>query len=220
MSGGDAAREEILARVRQAGVAAGAAAPEEGAARGERAEPGRGSGGRAPEEVFTERLAELGVGVQHVTGAEDLPRMVASALWARGAARVAVPKGLPAAWLAELDGVRVVRDDPPHAPLAVRELEGADAAVTRCALAVAETGTLVFDGGVGQGPRLLSALPGHHLCVVEAGQVVWDMPAALAALDPLRPTTWVTGTTRSAAVGAAEVRGVHGPDRIDVVLVD
>ncbi|MFW5417539.1 LUD domain-containing protein [Nocardiopsis sp. CNT-189] len=215
-SGGDAARDEILARVRQAQVAAGAPAAEAAVP----GEAGRGPGVRAPEEVFTERLAALGVGVQHVTGAEDLPRMVASALWASGAARVAVPKGLPASWLAELDGVRVVRDDPPHAPLPVRELEGADAAVTRCALAVAETGTLVFDGGVGQGPRLLSALPGHHLCVVEAGQVVWDMRAALAALDPLRPTTWVTGTTRSAAVGAAEVRGVHGPDRIDVVLVD
>ncbi|MFC7741435.1 lactate utilization protein C [Nocardiopsis composta] len=214
-SGGDAARDEILARVRQAGVLARGRG---GGAGG--GGTGAGPGGRAPEEVFTERLGALGVGVQHVTGADDLPRVVASALWARGVRRAAVPKGLPASWLAELDGVWVMRDEPPHAPLSVRALESVGAVVTRCALAVADTGTLVFDGGVGQGPRLLSALPGHHLCVVEAGQVVWDMAAALAALDPLRPTTWLTGTTWSAAVDAVQVRGVHGPDRIDVVLVD
>ncbi|WP_460856740.1 LutC/YkgG family protein [Nocardiopsis coralliicola] len=233
MGSGDAAREEILARVRQAAVVAGEAAdagPDSGAAGSQAgggpsdagfAEPAEGGGrGRPLEELFGERLAAVGVGVQHVSGVDDLPRVIASALWARGVRRVAVPAGLPARWLSDLDGVWAMRDDPPRAPLSVRALDGVGASVTRCALAVADTGTLVFDGGVGQGPRRLAALPPYHVCVVESGQVVADMAAALAALDPARPTTWLTGTTESTAVDGVPAGPVHGPRRIDVVLVD
>jgi L-lactate utilization protein LutC len=41
---------------------------------------------------------------------------------------------------------------------------GADA--TAAAVAVAETGTVVLDGSAGQGRRVVSLLPGRHVCVV------------------------------------------------------
>ncbi|MUL44196.1 lactate utilization protein C [Streptomonospora sp. PA3] len=213
----DPARAGVLARVRRA-----VAAAPPGAGR----EPGLGGSadaasarGRDTVSLFTERLAEHGIGVQHASGAEDLPRVIASALWGYGVRRAVVPRDLSSLWLSELDGVWAMRDDPPQAPLSVRAIESAGAAVTRCALAVADTGTLVLDGGIGQGRRILSLLPACHLCVVEADQIVPSMAAALPELDPARPTTWLTGTTMTTAIEGARVDGVHGPRRIDVIVV-
>ncbi|MFC3996373.1 LUD domain-containing protein [Nocardiopsis sediminis] len=221
----DPARAEVLARVRRAAVVA-PAGPAKRAAVPPPTGPTPPYPGAGPELsgddtvlLFTERLAGHGIGVQHVTGVEDLPRVIASALWGRAVRRVVVPRGLPAPWLADLDGVWAMRDDPPRAPLSTRTIESAGAAVTRCAVAVADSGTLVFDGGIGQGRRVLSLLPGFHLCVVEAGQIVPAMADALAALDPARPGTWLTGTTATTAVDGVRVPGVHGPHAIGVIVV-
>ena len=43
-----------------------------------------------------------------------------------------------------------------------------DGVLSACAVAVAETGTLVLDGGAGQGRRVISLIPDYHLCVVLA----------------------------------------------------
>ena len=73
------------------------------------------------------------------------------------------------------------------AGLGVDELDAVGAAMTGCALAIAETGTLVLDGGPRQGRRALTLVPDFHLCVVEAGQVVDGVPAAMRRLaDGLR----------------------------------
>ncbi|GAB3213117.1 LutC/YkgG family protein [Marinactinospora thermotolerans] len=213
------ARAEILARVRQAGVVAGAGHVETFGR--ERAAGGGGAGTASGDAVagFIERLAARGVGVQHVADPDDLPRVVASSLWANGVRRIAVPRDLSALWLSELDGVWITRDDPPGS-LSVRAIEAAGAAVTGCAVAVAETGTLVLDGGPRQGRKALALLPAHHLCVVESRRIVPTVAEALERLDPLRSTVWLTGTTRTTAIDQAAVAGPHGPARIDVVVVD
>ncbi|MDA0564567.1 LUD domain-containing protein [Streptomonospora sp. S1-112] len=214
--GRDPARAQILARVRRA---AAAARPTEAPPGAEAAWSAAGAEGGDPVALFTDRLARHGIGVQHVTDLDDLPRVIASSLWGYGVRRVVVPRDLSSIWLSDLDGVWAMRDDPPHAPLSARAIESAGAAVTRCALAVADTGTLVFDGGIGQGRRALSLLPARHLCVVESGQIVDTMAAALAELDPARPTTWLTGLTSTTAVDGVAVGSVHGPQRVDVVIV-
>ncbi len=76
---------------------------------------------------------------------------VRAALAERGARRVVLPPGLdlpgldqphPARWA--LDGVELVTDG----GLTAQELDQADGVITRAAVAVAETGTIVLDGSV------------------------------------------------------------------------
>ncbi|MFF4493653.1 lactate utilization protein C [Streptomyces sp. NPDC001546] len=129
---------------------------------------------------------------------------------------VLVPPGLPAHWLARTSATPV----PDQASSTPHELDGVDSAVTGCALAIAETGTIVLDGGPGQGRRRITLIPDHHVCVVRVpGQVVDSVPQALARLDPVRPLTWISGPSATSDIELDRVEGVHGPRTLDVVLL-
>ena len=54
----------------------------------------------------------------------------------------------------------------------IADLDALDGVVTGCAVAIAETGTIVLDAGPDQGRRALSLLPDLHVCVVDGDQVV------------------------------------------------
>ena len=50
----------------------------------------------------------------------------------------------------------------------VSALDRVDGVLTGCAAAIAETGTIVLDGGPGQGIRALTLVPDLHICIVPA----------------------------------------------------
>ncbi|RGD55619.1 lactate utilization protein C [Kitasatospora xanthocidica] len=150
---------------------------------------------------------------------DELPRRIAGLLVERGSRTVVVPAGLPADWLtaAEAEGVELLPDD---GTLTAARLDAVDSVVTGCALAVAETGTIVLDAGPGQGRRLLSLVPDHHVCVVRAPeQVVASVPLALPRLDPVRPQTWISGPSATSDIELDRVEGVHGPRTLEVLLL-
>lgn len=166
-------------------------------------------------ELFAERVSDYRATV-HRTTAMRLADTIAAVLVARGAARIVVPDGLPLAWLAA-SGAEITVDDP---PLSYADLDGLDGVVTGCAIAIAETGTIVLDAGPDQGRRVISLLPDLHVCVVLAGQVVGTVPEALERLDPTRPQTWISGPSATSDIELQRVEGVHGPRTLDVVLVE
>ncbi|MEV7598423.1 LUD domain-containing protein [Kitasatospora sp. NPDC089797] len=209
------ARELILGRIRAAlGDTAGV--PEQPLERGYLRAHAAADDPAALLDLLHRNLADYRALVHRCTEAE-LPDLVGRLLAARGSRTVAVPAGLPAGWLTATPGVEPVPDD---GSLTAARLDAVDSVVTGCALAVAETGTIVLDAGPGQGRRLLSLVPDHHLCVVRAPeQVVASVPLALPRLDPARPQTWISGPSATSDIELDRVEGVHGPRTLEVLLV-
>ncbi|GLX17577.1 LutC/YkgG family protein [Streptomyces lavendulae] len=173
-------------------------------------------GGRTPAEtadLLAANLTEYRAKV-HRTDEDGIARLLARLLQA--SRTVLVPPGLPGHWLASANATRVhdAAASTPH------DLDRVDSVVTGCALAIAETGTLVLDGGPDQGRRRITLVPDHHVCVVRVpGQVVDSVPQALERLDPTRPLTWISGPSATSDIELDRVEGVHGPRTLDVVLL-
>ena len=166
-------------------------------------------------DLFVERVSDYRATV-HRTTERGLRDEIARVVATHGATRIAIPAGLPDAWLVASPATWVF-DDP---PLSYDDLDGLDGVITGCAVAIAETGTIVLDTGPDQGRRALSLLPDLHVCVVMAGQVVGTVPEALEHLDPTRPQTWISGPSATSDIELQRVEGVHGPRRLAVILVD
>ena len=168
-------------------------------------------------ELFTERAAEYKADVRRIT-LDELPAAIAGALRQRGAHRIAVPVGLPENWLSMTAAQVEWDDDDP--PLTVAQLEQLDGVITRCAVAIAETGTIILDAGPGQGRRVLTLLPDYHLCVVRGAQIVATLAEGLARLDPTRPQTWISGPSATSDIELDRVEGVHGPRTLHILVVE
>lgn len=224
------AREEILARIRAATAPGGpgaqgfpaANAGDVDAAYAALARPyQRAHHDPATTDIvalFAERAADYRAVVERVPAA-DLPAAVARAL--AGVSRFVVPDGVPHEWLAPIltdsgaGGGRIVRDDP---ALSAAELDGIAGVLTGCAVAIAETGTVILDHGPGQGRRALTLIPDFHLVVVRAEQVAADLPDAFARLDPARPHTLISGPSATSDIELIRVEGVHGPRNLHILI--
>jgi L-lactate dehydrogenase complex protein LldG len=187
--------------------------------------------------LFAERAADYRAVVERLPEA-DVPAAVARVLEARAResevsrpshqphepqaphqpqesqkARFVVPDGFPAEWIpAEIS---VVRDDPPLSPAQLDRLAGV---ITGCAVAIAETGTIVLDHGPAQGRRALTLVPDFHLVIVRAEQVTADLPDAFARLDPGRPQTLISGPSATSDIELIRVEGVHGPRTLHILV--
>lgn len=205
------AREEVLGRIRAANAAAGHPAPPTVPRDYHRA--GIHPAG-APEllELFRDRLVDYKATVLDAPP-DGVAEAVRTAL-ADATGTVVVPPGLPDDWWPDgLAATRVTDDG-----LSPAELDAAAAVLTGCASACATTGTIALDGSPDQGRRAITLVPDVHVCVVRAGQVVQTVPEMLAALEPTRPITFVSGPSATSDIELERVEGVHGPRTLVVVL--
>jgi L-lactate dehydrogenase complex protein LldG len=96
--------------------------------------------------------------------------------------------------------------------------------LTGSALAIAETGTVVLDGGDMSGRRALTLVPDFHICLVEAGRIHASVPDAIAALAPAvaegRPLTLVSGPSATSDIELERVEGVHGPRTLVILVLE
>ncbi|MEU5320120.1 LUD domain-containing protein [Streptomyces sp. NPDC021056] len=209
-------RERILGRVRRAlaDVPQDDTPYDQAVARGYLREHGDRSVAQTVD-LLAENLADYRA-IVHRCSADELAVTIAGMLAARGARTVLVPPGLEPSWLAETPAEQV----PDRIESTPHELDRIDSVVTACAVAVAETGTIVLDGSPDQGRRRITLVPDHHICVVRVPeQVVSSVPQALERLDPTRPSTWISGPSATSDIELDRVEGVHGPRTLEVVLV-
>lgn len=167
-------------------------------------------------ERLAERLLEYKATV-HRTAPEEIGATVAEACERRGVKRLVVPEALEPSWIPS--GVEALRDP----GLTKQDLDASDGVLTGCRLAIAATGTIVLDGGSGQGRRAATLVPDYHLCVVRADQIVGTVPEAIEVLGAgmraaPRPITFISGPSATSDIEFRRVEGVHGPRVLEVLL--
>ncbi len=204
------AKEVILTRIRQALRAA----PEEGEAQAPTYQTTTNAAREVIIETFAHRVQEYRALLERVD-TPGLPAAIAAACAQHGVKRLVVPPDFPDAWLPE--AVEAQRDEP---PLSYADLDASDGVLTGCHLAIAQTGTILLNGGPRQGRRALSLVPDLHLCVVEEAQVVGLVPEAIRQLGvATQPITFISGPSATSDIELNRVEGVHGPRTLHVFVV-
>lgn len=171
-------------------------------------------------DTFVENIIDYKARIVRTPAAETGKAIVA-ALKELGAKTVVVPEGVPSVWVSALSEgeLEIVRDDP---PLSHAQLNDVDAVLTGSGVSIAETGTICLDHRDDQGRRALTLVPDRHVCVVRAETVVSDVPEAVTRLKGSiiegRPATWISGGSATSDIELSRVEGVHGPRQLFVIL--
>jgi L-lactate dehydrogenase complex protein LldG len=204
------AKEVMLARIR-ASIASAPDPPEIPSTFRERDERDHA----AIVEDFIDRLLDYKAMVTR-TDTTGLPRAIADACQQHDILRLVVPVDVPSSWIPAR--ITVLLDEP---KLSHADLDESSGVLTGCAIAIAQTGTIILDGGAYQGRRALSLVPDRHLCVVRSEQVVGLVPEAIAELakSATRPMTLISGPSATSDIELSRVEGVHGPRTLHVLLV-
>jgi L-lactate dehydrogenase complex protein LldG len=143
----------------------------------------------------------------HQEGVEDKPHC--HAVWAAS----------PMIGLADIQKLRAV----PGLHFDVTRELAADAKVgiSQVDWGLANTGTLVQCADAVD-KRLVSTLPALHIALLPTTALLPDLLAVLQHIDPLRSAylSFITGPSRTADIERVLTIGVHGPERLFIVLVD
>jgi L-lactate dehydrogenase complex protein LldG len=161
------------------------------------------------ERVATKELAiELIVRLLHKEGVNDQPHC--GAVWA-------------ASPMISSARERQLEQAVPGLKFAVTRDLAADAKVgiSQMDWALANTGTLVQSADAVD-KRLVSTLPLLHIAVVSTATLLPDLAAVFSRVDPGKSAyiSFITGPSRTADIERVLTIGVHGPERLIIVLVD
>lgn len=167
--------------------------------------------GENPVERFARELAALG-GTAHVVTPDGVLAKVVALARERGIDRVQMGDGVPHIDAAALAAEGVTAQHEPD--------DAIRAGITGALAGIVETGSIVVTGGPGR-PLTASLLPGLHIAVLAADQLVPTVAEALAltALREAATAVIVTGPSRTADIEMTLTLGVHGPGELHVIVV-
>jgi L-lactate dehydrogenase complex protein LldG len=210
---GSSAREDILARIRDAVSGT----------------PDRMEYAQVPREytrsgsldregvlhLLKDRLLDYDSEILEVGSESEISGAVTEALRRASETQVLAPESFPAAWLPTV-GIDVVLDR----QLTTEQLDTLGMVVTTCEAAIASTGTIILVHKGAQGRRAITLLPDHHICIVHRKQIVEVVPEGMNAIgaESRRAITTISGPSATADIEMTRIRGVHGPRRLSVVL--
>lgn len=171
-------------------------------------------------ELFAERVGEYKATVQRVKES-NLKKVIEESCKRENVKKLVIPEGFDKELLpVDLDPLF----DDSDSPLTHHVLDQSDGVITTCAHAVAQTGTIILDAGEGQGRRALTLVPDFHLCIVREDQIVELIPEGFDAVESSvkndgRPITFISGPSATSDIELSRVEGVHGPRRLEVLIV-
>ena len=169
-------------------------------------------------ELLVDRLVDYKARVDQVDR-DGLPGAINLAL--TGMVSVVVGPGLDQQIaVACADEDRVVTVDSAPEVLSPQQLDLIDAVVTTARVAIAMSGTIILDGGDGQGRRAITLVPDRHVIILRADQIVETVAEAIGLLTPTAPLTMIAGPSATSDIELERVEGVHGPRTLHVIIVE
>jgi L-lactate dehydrogenase complex protein LldG len=102
----------------------------------------------------------------------------------------------------------------------VPDCRNADVGIEEVFGAIAETGAIVCVSASGRNLEA-SLVPGHHVAMVDRNHIFETLEDffALVSDDPPGNITLITGPSRTADIELTLTVGVHGPKRLDVIVI-
>jgi L-lactate dehydrogenase complex protein LldG len=165
-------------------------------------------------QLLEDRLRDYGTGV-YLSSEEELPQSIAKILAERGKRSLFATASIPRQWLP--DSVRFRADN----GASYDELDTSEGALTDCAVAIAETGTIILRHTPEEGRRALTLVPDYHLCIVQVEKIVHSVVEGMRKTAEFAqvPVTTISGPSATADIEMTRIKGVHGPRFMDVIIV-
>jgi L-lactate dehydrogenase complex protein LldG len=166
-------------------------------------------------DLLAERLHDYGV-VVYDCPETQIPDAIASALSAARKQSMLIAPGFPSEWLPSK--FMFLQDT----NLPYGALDASQGVLTTCAVAIAETGTIILRHTAEEGRRALTLIPDYHLCIIQAHQIVGSVVEGIriAASFSNEPITTISGPSATSDIEMTRVKGVHGPRILDVIIVN
>ncbi|MDA8027033.1 MAG: LUD domain-containing protein [Actinomycetota bacterium] len=177
----------------------------------------RTKGGLSPHEIvdlFIDRTIDYKATITRCNE-KELAKTIQELLSKNQSSSLVAPKDFNPYWLSDKVLKFVTFDD----QISHDRLDAIDSVVTTSAVAVASSGTIILDGGEGQGRRAISLIVDHHIAVVFEDQIVEVLPEAIGRINHRAPQTWISGPSATSDIELERVEGVHGPRKLDVIVV-
>ena len=175
--------------------------------------------------MFAERAEAVGMHVHRCPASELTQRLIAL-LREVGARRIAtsvgsIPQALGLNESLRRAGFELVDWKKQPGFEAQYEL---DAGITDVHAAFAETGTLVCSSDAGHS-RGLSLVPPTHIALVRETDILpdmidyWPRLRGLSGADLPSSQAFITGPSKTADIEGVLIQGVHGPERVEIMIV-